>query len=143
MSNCSVKGCENLAHARGWCGKHYQRWKKYGDPAHSVKVREHPEGTRRSYRGGYVEVRSPDHPNAAKNGWVAEHRMVMAAFLGRALLDDETVHHRNGRKKDNRIINLELWSSRHPKGQRVEDLVLWAHEILGLYEELELPINVA
>lgn len=29
---CSVEGCENRATKRGWCGKHYQRWRKYGDP---------------------------------------------------------------------------------------------------------------
>ena len=29
---CSVDGCENPAHARGWCKKHYLRWHKHGDP---------------------------------------------------------------------------------------------------------------
>lgn len=29
-SVCSVEGCASLAEARGWCGKHYARWRKHG-----------------------------------------------------------------------------------------------------------------
>jgi hypothetical protein len=29
---CSISGCDDLHEARGWCAKHYLRWKKYGDP---------------------------------------------------------------------------------------------------------------
>jgi hypothetical protein len=29
---CAVQGCVGRAVRRGWCGKHYQRWIKYGDP---------------------------------------------------------------------------------------------------------------
>lgn len=29
---CSVKGCPDAHEARGFCNKHYIRWKKYGDP---------------------------------------------------------------------------------------------------------------
>lgn len=32
---CSVDGCESEVHARGWCGKHYMRSRRYGDP-HAV-----------------------------------------------------------------------------------------------------------
>lgn len=28
---CSVGGCTKTAHARGWCGMHYQRWRIHGD----------------------------------------------------------------------------------------------------------------
>lgn len=28
---CAVDGCGNLTDARGWCKKHYARWRKYGD----------------------------------------------------------------------------------------------------------------
>lgn len=31
-ATCSVEGCEADAFSRGWCPKHYQRWKKHGDP---------------------------------------------------------------------------------------------------------------
>lgn len=29
---CAVEGCDTSARARGWCGKHYQRWQIHGSP---------------------------------------------------------------------------------------------------------------
>lgn len=60
----------------------------------------------------------------------------MEQQLGRALLPEETVHHLNGVRDDNRPENLELWSSSQPSGQRVVDKVAWAQQILSLYGEL-------
>jgi hypothetical protein len=37
-----------------------------------------------------------------------EHRLVMQRHIGRVLLPDEVVHHRNGDRLDNRIDNLEI-----------------------------------
>jgi very-short-patch-repair endonuclease len=33
---CNVEGCENVVHGRGWCNKHWQRWKNTGDPLGSL-----------------------------------------------------------------------------------------------------------
>lgn len=74
-------------------------------------------------RQGYVAIRIPEHPNANKTGYVYEHRLVMSEHLGRELLSSETVHHINGKRDDNRLENLELWTKKHGAGARVADVV--------------------
>lgn len=81
---------------------------------------------------GYVRW-NKSHPDNDSNGVVFAHRKLMEISIGRALLKTENVHHINGQKDDNRLENLELWSTSQPRGQRIEDKVSWALEILDLY----------
>lgn len=37
-SPCTVNGCELPVIARGWCSKHYTRWKTHGDPLFETLV---------------------------------------------------------------------------------------------------------
>jgi HNH endonuclease len=140
---CSVAGCKRPKRARGLCNAHYRRLLHLGDVRASDPVGKHwrpgtrhrkPSGHRYHDRDGYVCLYRPAHPNAGEWGYIREHRMVMAEALGRPLRDDEIVHHKNGRKDDNRIENLELClRGHHHPGQRVCDLVAWSREILDHY----------
>ncbi len=84
---------------------------------------------------GYVLIKDWNHPNRHANNYVREHVKVMSEFLGRPLFKGENIHHINGVRNDNRIENLELWITSQPSGQRPQDLVKWAKEILEKYDE--------
>jgi hypothetical protein len=66
---------------------------------------------RRSPNNGYIYALVPGHPNATGTGYVYEHRFVMEQHLDRFLERGEVVHHKNGKKKDNRLTNLKLRSN--------------------------------
>lgn len=73
----------------------------------------------RTLSNGYVHALvRPDDPLAEmrnSQGYVPEHRLVLARSLGRPLTEQETVHHINGDKTDNRLENLQLRKGNHGK----------------------------
>lgn len=86
---------------------------------------------------GYIRV------SIGKQRKAYKHRQVMEAMIGRPLLPEESPHHRNGQRADNRPDNLELWSKKQPPGQRVIDKVRFAIEMLRLYPEFARAEGVA
>ena len=131
---CAVEGCARPFHVQDVCLLHYKRWKtngRYHLEPRNLGPSDVLEGFVRVKHGGYVRLAS--HRSDGKVTRVMEHRALMERAIGRPLLEHENVHHVNGVRDDNRLENLELWSSSQPSGQRVADKVAWAREILALY----------
>lgn len=97
---------------------------------------QHPEGAIIKHSAGYVQQK--------RNGkWVMQHRLVMEDMIGRPLMPGERVHHRNGKRDDNRPENLELWtgvgeSKKDPHGVRLVDKVLDMIESLSKAERAKV-----
>jgi hypothetical protein len=120
--------------AQAFCQTHYQRLKTTGDVAADRPIKA-VTGLGFLHHG-YLRVPVIPDERWLTNGVAneAEHRLVMARALGRPLRGDESVHHKNGAKMDNRLENLELWSRFQPTGARVSEKLDWAYEILRRYD---------
>lgn len=111
---CSIESCGSPAQSRGWCSKHYGRWRKHGDPL----VNQRP-GVRVGHIG-YRLVWEPTHPLAMVDGYVMEHRKVVHD-AGIHIPPGHHVHHINGDKLDNRLENLEVKSASDHSREHAEE----------------------
>lgn len=121
--NCGTKFSLSASEPDVYCSRRCYETKRQADAV----------GRRKTTVDGYVVVFKPGHSESQSTGWTMEHRMVMADHLGRPLLPDENVHHKNGQRDDNRLSNLELWVTSQPSGKRPKDLVAFSVEMLTRY----------
>lgn len=90
------------------CGKLINKYNKQGKLAIYKHGHNHLPAKEKIIRGGYYYILKKNHPFSGKQGYIAEHRLVMETRLGRYLTKSECVHHINGDGLDNRDKNLEL-----------------------------------
>ena len=86
-------------------------------------------GHEKQRNDGYISVYVPDHPNANKDGYVMKHHLVMEQHIGGYIPKGYVVHHKNGKRNDNEISNLELMTfiehsryhmkKRHERGKEI------------------------
>lgn len=120
---CSVICCDRKANGgKGYCSGHYKRLKRGKQPLDTPLA---PIGP---FRQGYT-----DSEGYRRIGKQKVHRIVMEQIVGRKLLPNESVHHKNGNRQDNSPDNLELWSDHQPRGARIDDQVEHALKILKTY----------
>jgi hypothetical protein len=101
---CSVPNCQRKSVGRGWCGLHYQRWQRHGDPEHPHRYDRAPaerfwEKVRKVDDGCWTWVGAISSWGYG-NFWdgtryVKAHRFAYELIRGpiRADADDSTVDH--------------------------------------------------
>ncbi len=96
---CSIDGCERLHLSRGWCARHYQRWRKFGDPLGAVPL---ADGEARFW--AKVAIGSPD---------------VCWEWQAGSLPDGYGTFHLGGRDRRAHRVAYELRVGVIPAGQHV------------------------
>jgi HNH endonuclease len=77
-------------------------------------------------KDGYAEIKFQGRT-------IMLHRLIMEQKIGRRLRKGETVHHRNGKRRDNQIENLELrFNGKHPRGLNIADLIYTLESVPGI-----------
>ena len=133
LDSCRVEGCFRKVNSNGYCRSHWKRVLTNGDPQAYVPIKKVDGNGFLNHGYRIVPVSRKFRHLSGGESSMAEHRLVMAKHLGRPLSSDEHVHHINGVRTDNRLENLELWSTAHPSGSRAEDQLTFAAAILQRY----------
>lgn len=129
------KKAKNKSVCRHCSSKVTGRWRRR-ELSHNWK------GGKKKTGDGYIEVLLDPadffYPMGKANGYVREHRLVIAKHLKRCLLSWEVVHHKNGIKDDNRLENLQLVKA---QGKHNTQLKLQLNKQAKLIEQLQRKIT--
>lgn len=98
MTTCSIEGCSKEHLARGWCSKHYKKWRKYGDPLAFREIHKKGEGWIND--SGYRVI-----------GDRREHRSIAEKSLGESIQKGSCVHHLDENRLNNDPSNLIICNS--------------------------------
>ncbi len=67
MQRCSIQGCGEAHNARGWCKRHYERWRIHGDPlGEGLRLPIRPRGLSEAETFAWY---MPGDPPAASQCW--------------------------------------------------------------------------
>ncbi len=136
--NKKVKRAELKNKKNFFCNQeHHNKWMSEN------QIRENCptyKGGRNKVKGGYIQILNPEHPNATKNGYVLEHRLIMEKHLGRYLYPYEVVHHKNRIRDDNKIENLELKPSQSDHTPQIHQVYIENQKLKQEIKELKLNL---
>lgn len=104
MRMCSVEGCSNKHESKGLCIKHYQKFRKYGDPL-SGKENGRRKGEGTVSKDGYIIM-------TIKTKRDPIHRSIIEKALGHEIPTGAVSHHVDGNRAHNENSNLVLCDSR-------------------------------
>ena len=111
---CKISSCKNTTEkgSVGYCGKHYARVKRYGDPEYIT-----PDNIRITRLREALIKSKPAKPETYKKFFGRHyHRAVAEKSIGRKLVPGEIVHHIDGDKHNNAPENLQVMTqSEHVK----------------------------
>lgn len=137
--SCSCKQCgapfiRPHGKQQVYCSRRCSMLSRGGSKANGAY--RHPEGHELRHSSGYIQQK-------VNGKWVMQHRLVMEQVIGRQLKATERVHHKNGKRDDNRPENLELWtgvgqSKKDPYGVRLVDKVMDMIESLNEAERAKV-----
>lgn len=98
---CSVEGCCRTQDAKGFCNRHYNKWRRRGDPLAPVLRGSAGEGWKQC---GYIIHGS----NGIR---IPEHRLIAERVLGKSLPPGAVIHHVDENRSNNRPSNLVICPS--------------------------------
>ena len=97
------------------------------------KGSKHPnwKGGRKISSDGYIAIHKPEHYLADKQGYVFEHRLVVASFLKRKLKPTEVIHHIDSNRQNNKPSNLCVFPSRKAHMQFHGEMMEYARVLIN------------